>query len=81
MMNLITLQCKREATTHIRVGLNENHIVLLYGTIEDGEFVQSDGEGLLLNDNPEFRELHDGTGWNVAALQALVIDSYCGEDC
>lgn len=80
-MNLITLQCKRADTTHVRVSLNEKYLVVLYGNVENGQFRQADGEGLILDENPEFAELHDGAGWNVAALQALVVDAYCGEGC
>lgn len=80
-MIMLTMQCKRESTTHLRIGLSENHIILLYGTIQDGEFQQADGEGILLSENPEFCDFYDGHAWNVAALQNLVIDAYCGEDC
>lgn len=80
-MNIITLQCQREATTHLQLHMNDHQLILIYGTIENGKFKQDDGEGFLLSHDPEFRELYDGYGWNVAALQNLVMDAYCGEDC
>lgn len=80
MINLI-VQCKRESTTHLLVALQGDIIALLYGTIEDGDFKGGDGDALSLSENPEFCDLYDGHAWNVAALQNLVIDAYCGENC
>lgn len=80
-MNQITVTCRRASgSTHARIGVEKNYCILAFGTFTDGNFVANQGEAMLFADHPEVADLHDGDGWNLDVLNALVANYGCGDE-
>lgn len=79
-MNIITVQCKRANSTHARIGVKDKHAIVVFGEFLNGEFITKNGEGLLFEQHPEITNIHDGDGWNLDVLNALVANYGCGDE-
>jgi hypothetical protein len=76
-LNQIIVQCPRNSTTHARLTVFSNGLLVEHGRTVDGlavHFMQTgDKEILAFADHPELAALFDGYAWNTAELHDFIV--------
>lgn len=76
-LNQIIVQCPRNGTTHTRITVFSNSMVIEYGRTTPGlaiHFSQTGSkETLRFADHPELLALYNGYAWNTAELHDFIV--------
>jgi hypothetical protein len=68
----IVVQFQRPNTSHIIISRTIDGLAIGYGNPYGSIVKAVEWDFLPFKDAPEFREIHDGRGWNITMLTALV---------
>lgn len=74
-MDTIILQHQYGDCTHAVIVRMGDEFIISYGLWEPGKKLIATKERTYLNstDHPELKDVHDGHGWNIVALQQLMM--------
>jgi len=78
-MRTIMLQCNRKDSNYAQLAATGDAILITWYSIKRGRHEMVGGEALLFSEHPEMATIHDGKGWNISEVQALILDAYCQE--